>query len=161
MVAQGEKMSKANEVYQRNRHRAILKILKILQNPMVVMSPAKAEALILVEEYGITSKELIETWDFVAGFLDDDPGADLDDARIVALTKVLCNVRNKMAWRTGQPTEADYYLCAIVGNNRPSELYWDGSQWSYLTEYDGLEYIDNDEVPYYMELNDIPMPEGW
>ena len=73
MVAQGEKMSKANEVYQRNRHRAILKILKILQNPMVVMSPAKAEGLILVEEYGITSKDLIETWDFVAGFLDDDP----------------------------------------------------------------------------------------
>ena len=66
-----------------------------------------------------------------------------------------------MKWISGQPTEADYYLCAIVGNNRPGELYWDGSRWSYLTEYDGLEYIDNNEVPYYMKLNDIPMPEGW
>ena len=55
-------MSKANETYQKNRHSAILKILKVLKNPMMVMSPAKAEALTLAEEYGIITKELIETW---------------------------------------------------------------------------------------------------
>jgi len=44
------------------KQEAIIKILKVLKNPMMVMSPAKAEALTLAEEYGITTKELIETW---------------------------------------------------------------------------------------------------
>ena len=66
-----------------------------------------------------------------------------------------------MTWRSGQPIDMGYYLCAIVGNNKPTELYWDGSSWSYLVEYDGPEILDNSEVPYYMYLGDIPMPEGW
>ena len=66
-----------------------------------------------------------------------------------------------MTWRSGKPIDMGYYLCAIVGNNKPTELYWDGSSWSYLVEYDGWEIVDNNDVPYYMNLDDITMPEGW
>lgn len=66
-----------------------------------------------------------------------------------------------MKWLSGQPVDKGYYLCAIVGNSNPRELYWDGSVWSYLVEYDGWYEVDNDEVLYYMSLDDIPMPEGW
>lgn len=66
-----------------------------------------------------------------------------------------------MKWNSGQPIDKGYYLCAIVGNSKSRELYWDGSGWSYLVEWEGPEYIDNNEVPYYMNLDDIPMPEGW
>jgi hypothetical protein len=52
-----------------------------------------------------------------------------------------------------------YYLCAIVGNNKPSELYWDGSSWSYQNS--DWETLDSNEVTYYMYLGDIPMPENW
>ena len=56
-------MSKANETYQKNRHSAILKILKILNSRLlVVCKSSRDEALTLVEEYGITTKELIEVW---------------------------------------------------------------------------------------------------
>jgi len=41
---------------------AIVKILKVLKSTMMVMSPAKIEALTLAEEHGITAKELIEVW---------------------------------------------------------------------------------------------------
>ena len=44
------------------KEQAIVKILKVLKSPMMVMSPAKIEALTLAEEYGITTRELIETW---------------------------------------------------------------------------------------------------
>ena len=68
-----------------------------------------------------------------------------------------------MKWLTGQPAEVDkgYYLCAIVDHTQPSELYWDGSSWSYLVEYEEKEIVDNNHVLYYMRLDDIPMPEGW
>jgi hypothetical protein len=68
-----------------------------------------------------------------------------------------------MKWLTGQPAKTDdgYYLCAIVNNSQPSELYWDGSSWSYAVEYESKEIVDNNDVPYYMRLDDIPMPEGW
>jgi hypothetical protein len=55
-------MTQANEIYQRNRNSAIAKILKVLKSPMMVMSPAKMEALTLAEEYGITTRDLIEAW---------------------------------------------------------------------------------------------------
>ena len=64
-----------------------------------------------------------------------------------------------MNWRCGQPIDVDYYLCAIVGNNKPSELYWDGSAWGYHNS--DWETLDSNEVAYYMYLDDIPMPEGW
>lgn len=66
-----------------------------------------------------------------------------------------------MKWNSGKPVEVGYYLCAIVGNSKPSELYWNGSVWAYLVEYDGWENVDNNDVSYYMRLDDIPMPEGW
>lgn len=66
-----------------------------------------------------------------------------------------------MKWQSGQPIDKGYYLCAIVGNSIPNELYWDGSSWSYVVEYDRIEYVDNNDISYYMNLNDIPMPEGW
>jgi hypothetical protein len=67
-----------------------------------------------------------------------------------------------MKWISGQPVDKGYYLCAVVGNSKSRELlYWDGSGWSYLVEWEGPEYIDNNEVPYYMNFDDIPMPEGW
>jgi hypothetical protein len=65
----------------------------------------------------------------------------------------------KMNWHYGQPIDMGYYLCAIVGNNKPSELYWDGSSWSYQNS--DWETLDSNEVACYMYLGDIPMPEGW
>ena len=45
------------------KEQAILKILKVLKSPMMVMSkPNKDEALTLAEEYGITAKDLIGVW---------------------------------------------------------------------------------------------------
>lgn len=50
-----------------DRDAAILKILKVLKNPMMVMSkPNRDEALTLAEEYGINAKELIEFWSNIA-----------------------------------------------------------------------------------------------
>ena len=46
---------------------AIIKILKVLNSRMAVMSkPMKDEALTLAEEYGITAKDLIEEWTRIA-----------------------------------------------------------------------------------------------
>ena len=60
-------MSKANETYQKNRNSAIIKILQVLKSPMAVMClPRRNEALTLAEEYGITTKELIEEWTRIA-----------------------------------------------------------------------------------------------
>ena len=50
-----------------DRDAAILKILKVLKNPMMVMcKPNRDEALTLAEEYGITAKDLIESWTKIA-----------------------------------------------------------------------------------------------
>lgn len=50
-----------------DRDAAILKILKVLKNPMMVMSkPNRDEALTLAEEYGIMAKDLIEAWSNIA-----------------------------------------------------------------------------------------------
>ena len=60
-------MSKAYETYQKNRNSAIIKILQVLKSPMVVMClPRREEALTLAEEYGITTKDLIEVWSDMA-----------------------------------------------------------------------------------------------
>jgi 3-hydroxyisobutyrate dehydrogenase-like beta-hydroxyacid dehydrogenase len=46
---------------------AIVKILKVLNSRMAVMSkPMRDEALTLAEEYGITAKDLIEAWTKIA-----------------------------------------------------------------------------------------------
>jgi hypothetical protein len=65
----------------------------------------------------------------------------------------------KMQWRSGQPIDMGYYLCAVVGNNKPTELYWDGRFWGYYS-FDGW-ITSEDAIAYYMYLGDIPMPEGW
>lgn len=45
------------------KEQAIIKILKVLNSRMSVMSkPMRDEALTLAEAYGITVKELIEAW---------------------------------------------------------------------------------------------------
>ena len=49
------------------KEEAIIKILKVLKNAMLVMNKHnRDEALTLAEEYGITAKELIETWTKIA-----------------------------------------------------------------------------------------------
>jgi hypothetical protein len=48
------------------KQEAILKILQVLKNPMMVMSPAKNQALNLAEQYGITAKDLIDAWSNIA-----------------------------------------------------------------------------------------------
>ena len=50
-----------------DKEEAIVKILKVLKSPMMVMSkPNRDEALTLAEEYGITAKDLIEEWTRIA-----------------------------------------------------------------------------------------------
>ena len=45
------------------KQQAIIKILKVLKSPMMVMSVYnRDEALTVAEEYSITVKELIEEW---------------------------------------------------------------------------------------------------
>ena len=49
------------------KEQAILKILKVLNSRMAVMSkPMRDEALTVAEEYGITVKDLIEAWTRIA-----------------------------------------------------------------------------------------------
>jgi hypothetical protein len=45
------------------KEEAIVKILIVLKNPMMVMSPAKKEALTLAEEHGITVVDLISEYE--------------------------------------------------------------------------------------------------
>jgi 3-hydroxyisobutyrate dehydrogenase-like beta-hydroxyacid dehydrogenase len=57
-IIQGKSMTKEE---------AIIKILKVLKNAMLVVNKNnRDEALTLAEEYGITAKELIETWSDMA-----------------------------------------------------------------------------------------------
>ena len=49
------------------KEEAIVKILKVLKSPMMVMSkPNRDEALTLAEQYGITVAELITVWSDIA-----------------------------------------------------------------------------------------------
>ena len=49
------------------KEQAIIKILKVLKSPMMVMNVYnRDEALTLAEEYGINAKDLIEVWSNVA-----------------------------------------------------------------------------------------------
>ena len=49
------------------KEQAIIKILKVLNSRMAVMSkPMRDEALTVAEEYGITAKDLIEEWTKIA-----------------------------------------------------------------------------------------------
>ena len=46
-----------------SKEEATIKILKVLKNAMLVVNKHnRDEALTLAEEYGITAKDLIETW---------------------------------------------------------------------------------------------------
>jgi hypothetical protein len=50
-----------------NKEEATIKILKVLNSRMAVMSkPMRDEALTLAEEYGINAKDLIEEWTKIA-----------------------------------------------------------------------------------------------
>ena len=49
------------------KEQAIIKILKVLNSRMAVMSkPMRDETLTLAEEHGITAKDLIEEWTRIA-----------------------------------------------------------------------------------------------
>jgi hypothetical protein len=49
------------------KEEATVKILKVLNSRMAVMSkPMRDEALTVAEEYGITAKDLIEEWTRIA-----------------------------------------------------------------------------------------------
>jgi len=49
------------------KEEAIVKILKVLKSPMMVMNKHnRDEALTLAEKYGITATELIEAWTDIA-----------------------------------------------------------------------------------------------
>jgi hypothetical protein len=48
------------------KEEAIIKVLKVLKSPMLVMSPAKQEALDLCVEHGIVGVELIQTWEKIS-----------------------------------------------------------------------------------------------
>lgn len=49
------------------KEQAILKVLKVLKSPMMVMcKPNRDEALALAEEYGITANDLIVEWTKIA-----------------------------------------------------------------------------------------------
>jgi len=46
-----------------NKNEAILKILRVLRSQAAAVNkPNREEALTLADEYGITAKELIDTW---------------------------------------------------------------------------------------------------
>lgn len=62
----------------------------------------------------------------------------------------------KMKWYSGKPMKSGTYLCAVIGYDTPSILF-------YSTEQDCWYADDNEiyEVSHYMNLEDIPMPEGW
>jgi hypothetical protein len=49
-----------------DRNAAIVKVLRVLKSPMMIMSPAKKEALTLAEEYGITVSDLISEYEKIA-----------------------------------------------------------------------------------------------
>jgi hypothetical protein len=49
-----------------DRNAAIIKVLRVLKSPMMIMSPAKKEALTLAEEHGITVAELINEYEKIA-----------------------------------------------------------------------------------------------
>jgi hypothetical protein len=46
-----------------DRNAAIVYVLRVLKNPMMIMSPAKKDALTLAERYGITVTDLISEYE--------------------------------------------------------------------------------------------------
>lgn len=68
-----------------------------------------------------------------------------------------------MKWNSGQPIRDGRYLCAVKNCSYPVLLYWNclmgGS--GFWSDKDGIATKDtNYDVIYYMNLGDIPMPEG-
>ena len=49
-----------------DRNAAIIYILRVIKSPMMIMSPAKKEALTLAEEHGITVSDLINEYEKIA-----------------------------------------------------------------------------------------------
>jgi hypothetical protein len=46
-----------------NKNEAIIKVLRVLRSQSAAVNkPNREEALTLADEYGITAKELIDTW---------------------------------------------------------------------------------------------------
>jgi len=71
-----------------------------------------------------------------------------------------------MKWIYADPSKSGPYLCAIMGQNKPVLMYWHTTKkgGGYWTEGESVWDFHNDKdsnVLYYMDINDIPMPEGW
>ena len=68
-----------------------------------------------------------------------------------------------MKWNATDPVEDEQYLCAIKNSSRPIILYWrnDIKEWGIWANNEYWQSFGNNIVLYYMDLNDIPMPEGW
>jgi hypothetical protein len=49
-----------------DRNAAIVYVLRVLKNPMMIMSPAKKDALTLAERCGITVTDLISEYEKIA-----------------------------------------------------------------------------------------------
>jgi hypothetical protein len=49
-----------------DRNAAIVYVLRVLKSPMMIMSPAKKDALTLAKQYGITVTDLITEYEKIA-----------------------------------------------------------------------------------------------
>ena len=72
---------------------------------------------------------------------------------------------NLMKWIYDDPSKSGPYLCAVMGQDKPVLMYWNATKkGGYWTEGESVWDFHNHKDPnvlYYMDMNDIPMPEGW
>ena len=74
-----------------------------------------------------------------------------------------------MKWHNTDPINDGEYLCAVKNSNTPIILRWrnDREEWGVFVDdesevsYEYWQSFGNNAVLYYMNLDDIPMPEGW
>ena len=71
-----------------------------------------------------------------------------------------------MKWIYGEPMKSGPYLCAVMGQDKPVLMYWqgcvkDGGYW--IEGENAWDFHSNKDpiVLYYMDPSDITMPEGW
>lgn len=65
-----------------------------------------------------------------------------------------------MKWISGLPNIDGKYLCAVVGYSEPQFMTIYIEAKGGYSDTNGLFY-GRDEILYYLDLTDIPMPEGW
>ena len=65
-----------------------------------------------------------------------------------------------MRWISGLPNVDGKYLCAVVGYDKPQFITFYTEAKGGYSDTNGLLY-GCDEILYYLDLTDIPMPENW